>query len=135
MEVDDLKHASEDALEEVKGLLVMSGDSEVGSVIMEIRAGTGGDEAALFAGDLMNMYQRYSEIKGWKFEVMDASSTEMGGFKEIVLSIRGENVWSRLGYEGGGHRVQRVPKTRKPGQNPYICCHRCCPAGIGRNRN
>jgi len=115
-EIDDLKHGADEAMEFVKGLLVMSDDAEIGSVIMEIRAGTGGDEAALFCGDLLNMYRSYAENKGWKIEFMDASPTEMGGYKDIVVNIKGQNVWSRLGYEGGGHRVQRVPKTESQGR-------------------
>jgi len=115
-EVDELRGKVETALEDIKGLLVMSDDQEIGSVMMEIRAGTGGDEAALFAGDLLEMYRRYSEGRGWKFEVLSGSATGMGGFKEVVINIKGEAVWSRLGYEGGGHRVQRVPKTESQGR-------------------
>ena len=116
MELDDLKHQAEDAIEVVKGLLVMSVDAEIGSIIMEIRAGTGGDEAALFCANLFDMYRSYSEKNGWKVDVMSASPSTMGGFKEIILNIKGEGVWSRLGYEGGGHRVQRVPKTESQGR-------------------
>lgn len=116
MEIDDLRHQAEDAMELVKGLLVMSVDQEIGSIIMEIRAGTGGDEAALFCGDLLGMYTHYGEARGWKIELMDARPTGMGGYKEIILNIRGNGVWGRLGYEGGGHRVQRVPKTESQGR-------------------
>jgi len=84
--------------------------------VMEIRAGTGGDEAALFARDLYEMYKRYSEIKGWKVEVMEASPTELGGFKEITLTFEGGGVFRELGYESGGHRVQRVPDTETKGR-------------------
>jgi peptide chain release factor 1 len=115
-ETAELRDAADKALEDVKGLLVMSEDQEIGSVIVEIRAGTGGDEAALFVGDLLDMYRHYAERHGWKIEIMDASPTEMGGFKEVVVNIKGEAVWSRLGYEGGGHRVQRVPKTENQGR-------------------
>lgn len=115
-EADQLRIAANASLEEVKGLLVMSEEQEIGSVIMEIRAGTGGDEAALFVGDLLDMYRHYAERHGWKTEIMDASPTEMGGFKEVVINIKGESVWARLGYEGGGHRVQRVPKTENQGR-------------------
>jgi len=83
---------------------------------MEIRAGTGGDEAALFARDLFEMYRRYAEQRGWKTEVMDASPTEMGGFKEVMLTLEGENVYRDLQYESGGHRVQRVPETETQGR-------------------
>jgi peptide chain release factor 1 len=115
-EIDDLRHAADEAMENVKGLLVMSVDQEIGSVIMELRAGTGGDEAALFCGDLLTMYRYYAERHKWKLEILSASPTEMGGFKEVVLNVKGEGVWSRLGYEGGGHRVQRVPKTESQGR-------------------
>jgi len=115
-EIDDLRHAADEQLEQIKGLLVMSDDQEVDSVVLEIRAGTGGDEAALFAGDLLDMYRRYSDRKGWRFEIMSASPTEIGGFREVVVNVKGDGVFSRLGYEGGGHRVQRVPKTETQGR-------------------
>ncbi|MCL2701912.1 MAG: peptide chain release factor 1 [Phycisphaerae bacterium] len=116
MEIDDLRHAADEQLEQIKGLLVMSDDQEVDSVVLEIRAGTGGDEAALFAGDLLDMYRRYSDRHGWRFEIMSASPTEIGGFREVVVNVKGDGVFSRLGYEGGGHRVQRVPKTETQGR-------------------
>jgi peptide chain release factor 1 len=103
-------------MEDVKGLLVMSDEASIDSVVVEIRAGTGGDEAALFAADLLDMYRRYAEMRGWKFEVLSGSGTEMGGYKEVVANVRGDEVWQRLGYEGGGHRVQRVPKTESQGR-------------------
>jgi len=115
-ELDDLKHQAHDEMEEIKGLLVMSTDSAIDSILVEIRAGTGGDEAALFAGDLLGMYKHYAESRKWKFEILTARSTEMGGFREVVVNITGKDVWSRLGYEGGGHRVQRVPKTESQGR-------------------
>jgi len=83
---------------------------------MEIRAGTGGEEAALFARDLHGMYTRYAESRRWKVEQLDFSPAEMGGFREVILSIKGEGVWTDLGYEGGGHRVQRVPETEAQGR-------------------
>jgi peptide chain release factor 1 len=116
VEADELGEQVNQALEDVKGLLVMSDDADIRSVMVELRAGTGGDEAALFCGDLLEMYRRYSEIKGWKLEILAASPTEMGGFREVVINIIGDEVWSRLGYEGGGHRVQRVPKTESQGR-------------------
>lgn len=115
-EIDDVRQQADEAMEVVKGLLVMSDDMEIGSVILEIRAGTGGDEAALFAGDLLSMYRYYAERKGWKVEILSASPTELGGFREVVANVKGEGVWARLGYEGGGHRVQRVPKTETQGR-------------------
>jgi peptide chain release factor 1 len=83
---------------------------------MEIRAGTGGDEAALFAADLFRMYARFAETKGWKFEIMNANETELGGVKEIIFSISGNNVYENLRYESGVHRVQRVPATEASGR-------------------
>jgi peptide chain release factor 1 len=115
-EIDALRHRADEALDIVKGLLVMSDDEEIGSVILEIRAGTGGDEAALFCGDLVNMYRAYAEKRGWKFEMLSASPTELGGLREAVVNVKGQGVWARLGYEGGGHRVQRVPKTESQGR-------------------
>ena len=86
------------------------------SAIMEIRAGTGGDEAGLFAGDLLRMYQRYAESQGWRFELMSASGTDLGGYKEAVANISGKGVFARLKYESGVHRVQRVPETESGGR-------------------
>ena len=86
------------------------------SIILEVRAGTGGDEAALFAGDLFRMYQRYAELRGWKVEVSSASEGTMGGFKEIIAEIHGEGVYARLKHESGVHRVQRVPDTETQGR-------------------
>ncbi|HEX8379338.1 MAG TPA: peptide chain release factor 1 [Allosphingosinicella sp.] len=84
--------------------------------MLEIRAGTGGDEAALFAGDLFRMYQRYAETQGWKVELISASSAEVGGYKEVVASVRGQGVFAKLKYESGVHRVQRVPVTESGGR-------------------
>jgi peptide chain release factor 1 len=86
------------------------------NAIVEIRAGTGGDEAALFAGDLLKMYQRYCEKKGWRMEILDASPTELGGFKEVILMVSGAKVFGRMKYESGTHRVQRVPDTEASGR-------------------
>jgi len=86
------------------------------SAILEVRAGTGGDEAALFAGDLYRMYQRYAELQGWKMQVISASEAAVGGFKEIIASVTGAGVFARLKYESGVHRVQRVPETESGGR-------------------
>ena len=115
-EIDTLATQAEEMMEQIKGLLVMGDDQEICSVVMEIRAGTGGDEAALFVGDLLNMYRHYAETRRWKVEILSASPTELGGFREVFLNIKGEETWSHLGYEGGGHRVQRVPKTETQGR-------------------
>jgi peptide chain release factor 1 len=97
--------------------MVTAGDSLTrGSLIMEIRAGTGGDEAALFARDLYEMYTRFVEKRGWKFEVLELSANELGGMKEVVLSITGEAAFHQLQFESGGHRVQRVPETETQGR-------------------
>ncbi|QGZ34979.1 peptide chain release factor 1 [Stappia indica] len=86
------------------------------NVILEVRAGTGGDEAALFAGDLFRMYQRYAQLKGWKVEIVSASEGEVGGFKEVIASVTGDQVFARLKFESGVHRVQRVPETESGGR-------------------
>ncbi|WP_306250071.1 peptide chain release factor 1 [Parvularcula sp. IMCC14364] len=86
------------------------------SVILEVRAGTGGDEAALFAGDLFRMYQRYTQINGWKMEIISASESDVGGYKEVQASVSGEGVFARLKFESGVHRVQRVPETETQGR-------------------
>jgi peptide chain release factor 1 len=86
------------------------------AAMLEIRAGTGGDEAALFAGDLLRMYQRYSETQGWRFETISASPSEIGGFKEVIASVAGQGVFARLKFESGVHRVQRVPVTESGGR-------------------
>ena len=115
-ELDDLLQKQE-ALETELEDLATAGDSiTYGGLIMEIRAGTGGDEAGLFAGDLFEMYQRFIENRGWKLEVMDASPSEMGGYKEIVFSVTGEGAYHQLQFESGGHRVQRVPETETQGR-------------------
>jgi peptide chain release factor 1 len=115
-ELVSLREQADAALEDLKGLLVMSDEQEIDSVMLELRAGTGGEEAALFAADLLGMYQRYCERRGWRFDILSTSPTDMGGFREVIINVRGEGVWARLGYEGGGHRVQRVPKTEAQGR-------------------
>ncbi len=100
----------------LKMLLIPPDPLEEKNIIMEIRGGTGGDEASLFAADLFRMYTRYAENKGWKYEVMDASETEVGGYKEISFSISGKFVYGSLRWEAGVHRVQRVPETEAQGR-------------------
>ncbi len=97
-------------------LLAPKDKDENASAILEIRAGTGGDEAALFAGDLFRMYQRYAQLHGWRVEVEDTSDGEMGGYKEIIASVTGDGVFGRLKFESGVHRVQRVPATETQGR-------------------
>jgi peptide chain release factor 1 len=96
--------------------LLPKDDADEKNAILEVRAGTGGDEAALFAGELFRMYQRYADSHRWKFEVMEFSETELGGLKEAIASITGRNVFARLKYESGVHRVQRVPATETSGR-------------------
>jgi peptide chain release factor 1 len=115
-EIRELEAKREPLFEDIKTSLVSSEDDAISSIIMEIRAGTGGEEAALFAGDLMGMYTRYAEKRGLKVEMMDMSATDMGGFREIILNITGPKVYSIFGYESGGHRVQRVPETEAQGR-------------------
>ncbi len=109
--------AEEKILEaELKVLLLPKDPNDRKNVFLEIRAGTGGDEAALFASDLFRMYSRYAETKGWKVEIMDSNPTGIGGFKEMIILVSGQNVFSHLKYEAGVHRVQRVPKTEQQGR-------------------
>ncbi|MGB7844403.1 MAG: peptide chain release factor 1 [Candidatus Acidiferrum sp.] len=101
---------------ELKLLLIPQDPNDEKNVIVEIRAGTGGDEAGIFAGDLFRMYSRYAESQGWKVEVLESSPSSMGGVKEIVAAIQGKKVYSKLKYESGVHRVQRVPATETQGR-------------------
>jgi peptide chain release factor 1 len=101
---------------ELKLLLLPKDPNDDKSVIVEIRAGTGGDEAALFAGELFRMYSRYAETQGWKVEILESSPSSLGGLKEIVAAIQGQKVYSKLKYESGVHRVQRVPATETQGR-------------------
>jgi peptide chain release factor 1 len=115
-EIDELVK-DRDSLENQLRLLLLPKDPNDGkNVFLEIRAGTGGDEAALFAADLFRMYSRYAEEKNWKVEIMNISETGIGGVKEIIGSIEGKNVYSKLKYESGVHRVQRVPSTETSGR-------------------
>jgi peptide chain release factor 1 len=115
-EVDRLEKEKKRLTEELKILLIPKDPLDEKSVILEIRAGTGGDEAGLFAGDLFKMYQRYADTKGWKVEVMDHHTTGVGGLKEVIASVNGKGAYSRLKYESGTHRVQRVPTTETQGR-------------------
>ena len=116
MEIPDLAEKV-DALEvEIIDMILGHGADNNRNVLLEIRAGTGGEEAALFAGDLYRMYQNYAGSRGWKFEIMSMSQSERGGFKEVIVSVEGENVFRDLRMEGGGHRVQRVPETEAQGR-------------------
>ncbi len=115
-EVERLEAEKERLKEELKILLIPKDPLDDKNVILEIRAGTGGDEAGLFAGDLFKMYQRYADARGWKVEVMDHHATGVGGLKEIIASVNGKGAYSRLKFESGTHRVQRVPTTETQGR-------------------
>ena len=116
MELPELKEKREACWSELLDLTIGGEDATRKRCVMEIRAGTGGDEAALFARDLYEMYKRHSEVKKWKCEILNASPTELGGFKEITLAFAGQDVYRHLQYESGGHRVQRVPETEAKGR-------------------
>jgi peptide chain release factor 1 len=115
-ELKSLEAKRDTLLAEIKVLLVPKDPNDEKNVVLEIRAGTGGDEAALFAADLLRMYTRYAERQGWKVETMSTSETGVGGIKEAIALIEGKNVYSRMKYESGVHRVQRVPATEASGR-------------------
>ncbi|HNO32498.1 MAG TPA: PCRF domain-containing protein, partial [Anaerolineales bacterium] len=115
-DVDDLTPKIEILEKEIKGLLVPKDPRDDKNVIVEIRAGAGGDEAAIFAADLFRMYTRYAEDKRWKTEIMSENSIGVGGYKEVIFEVRGKGAFSRMKYESGVHRVQRVPATEAQGR-------------------
>jgi peptide chain release factor 1 len=115
-EVDSIGEKLESLELEIKKLLIPKDPNDDKNVILEIRAGTGGEEASLFAGDLFRMYSRYAENKRWKIELMDAHWTDSGGLKEVIAMVRGQAAYSHLKYESGTHRVQRVPATEAQGR-------------------
>lgn len=116
MELDELRPKREEMEEDIKVLLIPKDPEDSKDVIFEIRSGTGGDEASIFAGDLYRMYSKFFEAQNWKVEVVDANEGTVGGFSKIVLEISGENVYGKLKFESGAHRVQRVPKTESQGR-------------------
>ncbi len=129
----DMKELAEEELEiakldlerlesELQILLLPKDPNDQANVFLEIRAGTGGDEAAIFVGDLFRMYSRYAEVQGWKAEVINASESEQGGYKEIILRVNGDQVYSKLKFESGAHRVQRVPVTESQGRIHTSAC-------------
>lgn len=115
-EIKELETGIEKSQEELKILLLPKDPNDEKNVILEVRAGTGGDEAALFGGDLMRMYLRYAERRRWKTEIIDLNDTGIGGVKEAVIMIKGKGAYSRLKFESGVHRVQRVPETESSGR-------------------
>jgi peptide chain release factor 1 len=115
-EVTELEQKVAASTTELEDLATAGDAATRGGLIMEIRAGTGGDEAALFAGNLFNMYSHFIQNRGWKMELMDSTDGEMGGFKDITFSVNGEGAFQQLQFESGGHRVQRVPETESQGR-------------------
>ena len=116
LEMAEAEEIIERASEELKILLLPKDPNDEKNVIMEIRGGTGGDEAALFAADLMRMYSMYAESKNWKIDILSSNPTDIGGYKEVSFSIEGQGAYSRLKFESGVHRVQRVPETESSGR-------------------
>jgi len=116
MELQELKSKIPNMEHQVQLMLLPKDVDDDKNAMLEIRAGTGGDEAALFAGNLFRMYQKYATIQGWRFEIMSTSSSDAGGFKEAIASVSGPGVFAKLKYEAGGHRVQRVPETETQGR-------------------
>ena len=116
LEADEMEAKITELEEKIKILLIPKDPEDAKNVIIEVRAGTGGDEASLFAGDLMKMYMRYCENRGWKVQILDENEGTAGGYKEVILEVKGTNVYGDLKYESGVHRVQRVPKTESAGR-------------------
>ena len=115
-EIKELEEQKENQIKELRTLLIPKDPLDLKNIIMEIRAGTGGDEAALFAADLFRMYSKYAELKKWKIEIMSSHESGLGGFKEIVFSVSGKNVYENMKFESGVHRVQRIPETESGGR-------------------
>lgn len=115
-ELKTLEPLKEKLEEEIKILLIPKDPNDDKNIYLELRAGTGGDEAAIFVGDLLKAYIRYADVKNWKYEIMSLSDSDAGGYKEAIILIKGENVFSKLKFEGGTHRVQRVPATESQGR-------------------
>jgi peptide chain release factor 1 len=116
MEIESLEKEKEKLEEEIRVLLVPKDPEDSKNVVMEIRAGTGGDEAGIFAGDLYRMYMRFFEKTGWRTELVDYTEGSAGGYKEVIINVSGENIFGQLKYESGVHRVQRVPQTETQGR-------------------
>lgn len=116
LEIDELSTKQAELEEHINVLLIPKDPNDNKNVIIEIRGAAGGDEAALFAADLYRMYTRYAELQGWKTEVLEANVSDLGGFKEIIFMVRGKGAYSKLKYESGAHRVQRIPTTESGGR-------------------
>ncbi len=115
-ELQEIKDKLPDAERAITLALIPKDDADHRPAILEIRAGTGGDEAALFAGDLLRMYQKFCENRGWKFEIVEEASSDVGGFKEVIVNVKGDSVFAVMKFESGVHRVQRVPTTESGGR-------------------
>jgi peptide chain release factor 1 len=115
-ELPHLRARSQHLIVDIQKRLVTSDDQTIASIILEVRAGVGGDEAGIWAGDLVNMYARFAALRGWQMEELQSSPAEHGGFKNAIFNIRGEGAWSALGYESGTHQVKRVPATEAAGR-------------------
>lgn len=121
-EFKSAKKAVEDLASDLQILLLPKDPNDSNNCFVEIRAGAGGDEAAIFAGDLLRMYSRYAEKQGWKIEVMNANESEQGGYKEVIIKVNGDDVYGQMKFESGGHRVQRVPETESQGRVHTSAC-------------
>ena len=121
-EIDNARNKINQLENELQILLLPKDEDDNKNVFLEVRAGTGGDEAALFAGDLLRMYLRYAERCGWKSEIVSANESDLGGYKEVIVRIAGDNIYGRLKFESGGHRVQRVPTTESQGRIHTSAC-------------
>ncbi len=122
LEITELKEKIPQLDQQLEKLLLPKDPDDHKNVVLEIRAGTGGDESALFSGDLFRMYSRYAESKGWRVEILSSNESDLGGYKEIVAQISGENVYAALKFESGAHRVQRVPETETQGRVHTSAC-------------
>ncbi|WP_296272508.1 peptide chain release factor 1 [Pseudomonas sp. UBA6323] len=122
LEVDQAKEALVGLEDKLQRMLLPKDPNDSRNVYLEVRAGTGGDEAAIFSGDLFRMYSRYAEKQGWRVEVLSANEGEHGGFKEVIARVEGENVYAKLKFESGAHRVQRVPETESQGRIHTSAC-------------
>jgi peptide chain release factor 1 len=136
MAVEEVREAKE-ALVELEGdlqrMLLPKDPNDGRNVFLEIRAGTGGDEAAIFSGDLFRMYSRYAERRGWRVEILSENEGEHGGYKEVIARVEGDNVYGKLKFESGAHRVQRVPATEsQAASTPRPAPWRCCPSRTSR---
>ena len=121
-ELDQAKNSAHEQELELQRLLLPKDPADNSNIFLEIRAGTGGEEAALFAGNLMRMYMRYAELKGWKTEILSASESDLSGYREVIMRVVGNGAYSRLKFESGAHRVQRVPETEAQGRIHTSAC-------------